>query len=218
MIIGEGISAVFKPKGPTSHDIIDQIRRLTGVQKVGHAGTLDPLAEGVLVVGVGATATKRLGEIVAKEKEYLATIWLGINSTTDDEEGEKTIKAYAIEPSENQIAYAISQLVGRIDQKPPIYSAIKISGEKAYAIARAGRSVELKSRPVEIKSIEIISYRWPELVLKIVCGAGVYIRSVARDLGEKLETGGYLTGLTRTRVGEYRLKEAIRLPPPKSAR
>lgn len=212
MILKEGISAVFKPKGPTSHDIIDEIRRLTGIRKVGHAGTLDPLAEGVLVVGVGATATKRLGEMVGKEKEYLATIWLGITSTTDDEEGVKSIIAYAIAPTIIKIAYAINQLIGRISQRPPIYSAIKIKGRPAYASARAGRKIELMPRTVEIKSIEILQYVWPKLVLKVICGPGVYIRSLARDLGEKLGTGGYLCELTRTRVGEFRLEEAIKLP------
>lgn len=200
----EKIFAVYKPKGPTSHDIIDIIRKKTGEKKVGHAGTLDPLAEGVLVIGVGKQSVKQLAEIVQKEKEYIAKIKLGKTSTTDDAEGEKTKIEVKTKPTRPQITMVIEKFVGKnIIQIPPIYSSIKIKGIKAYKLARQGKPINMPPRIVEIKKIELLNYNWPYLEIKAITGSGVYIRSLARDIGRELGTGGYLAGLVRTRVGQF---------------
>jgi tRNA pseudouridine55 synthase len=223
----ERIFAVWKPKGPTSHDIIEKIRKRTGVERVGHAGTLDPLAEGVLVVGVGREATKKLREYVGKEKEYVATIRLGMTSTTDDEEGivkqsakrppafelpeaSRAGKAQSVtKPTRKEIANVVRSFVGEILQVPPVYSAVKIKGEAAYKRARRGERVLLRPRTVEIKKIKALRYRWPYLTLTVTTGPGVYIRALARDVGRKLGVGGYLAKLVRTRVGEFRQEDAL---------
>lgn len=205
------IIVVNKPLGPTSNDVLTQIKKVLGLKKgVGHAGTLDPLASGVLVVGIGK-GTKRLQDIVKKEKEYLTTIRLGMNSTTDDAEGEKEKITVKNIPSFKDISQALTVFLGKIKQVPPRYSAIKIKGKKAYQIARAGKKIDLKPRSVEIKSIEIIKYQWPYLEIKVITGPGVYIRSLARDLGKELKTGGYVAELARTRVGDFHIKDAVEI-------
>jgi len=212
--VKEGLFAIYKPKGPTSNDIVQKIKKLTGIKKVGHAGTLDPLAKGILVVAVGRESTKKLGEIVKKEKEYLATIRLGITSTTDDEEGVKTPSHSPLKGEKvgvEKIKKVLEKFEGKINQIPPIYSAIKIKGQEAYKLARKGQQPKMKSRPVEIKKIVIKSYKWPYLKIKVVTGPGVYIRSLARDIGQKLKVGGYLYNLERTRVGQFTKAKAKRL-------
>jgi len=204
------IFAVYKPKGPTSHDIIQKVRKLTGIKKVGHAGTLDPLAQGILVIAIGRESTKKLSEIVAKEKEYLATIKLGESSTTDDAEGGKTKSSIIEKPTKVRIQKVLQKFEGSIFQTPPIFSAVKIKGKEAYKLARKGKEVKLKPRKVEIKKITLQSYQWPYLKLKIVTGPGVYIRSLARDLGRKLKTSGYLYSLERTRVGQFSKKKSVK--------
>ena len=198
MIVG-----IYKPKGPTSHDIVDQVRKITGEKKVGHAGTLDPLAEGVLVIAVGRQSTKKISTIVKKEKEYIAQVKLGETSTTDDEEGEKTKQEVSTNPGLNDIEKVLPQFIGQIQQIPPVYSAIKVKGKKAYQEARKGKLMQLEPRQVEIKEIELFNYDWPYLELRVVTGPGVYIRSLARDIGQALQVGGYLASLKRTRVGDY---------------
>lgn len=205
-----GIFCVWKPKGPTSHDIIQKVRKITGVKKVGHAGTLDPLASGVLVIGIGREATKKLSVSVEAEKEYVALIKLGEESTTDDEEGEKQKFKISQRPTLTGIKKIIIKFIGKIEQIPPQFSAIKISGHRAYKSARAGKKILLKSRPVEIKNIKILKYKYPLLKIKVVCGKGVYIRALARDIGRELNTGGYLAELERTRVGIFVKKKAIK--------
>ena len=205
----KNIFAVYKPKGPTSHDIIDEIRKITGVRKVGHAGTLDPLARGVLVVGVGREATKKLNEIVAKEKEYIAVIKLGEESTTDDEEGGKSVRSVGIVEDVKIVKDVVESFVGVIEQTPPVYSAVKVGGRPAHRRARRGEKVELKAREVEIKEIEILDYEWPFLKMRVVTGPGVYIRALARDIGRKLGNGGYLYDLERIRVGEFVKEDAV---------
>jgi len=200
----EGIFAVYKPKGPTSHDVIERLRKETGIKKIGHAGTLDPLASGVLVVGVGREATKRLATIVKKEKEYLAVIKLGETSTTDDEEGQKKESPISKKPNYKEVERVVQKFEGKILQTPPAYSAVKIKGKEAYKLARRGQKPNLGPRPVEIKEIKILKYQWPYLKLKVTTGPGVYIRSLARDIGRELETGAYLAELERTRVGDFR--------------
>lgn len=199
----DGIYAFWKPKGPTSHRFLNDIRRIVGRDvKVGHAGTLDPLAEGVLVVGIGRS-TKMLETEVQKEKEYVAEVTLGVSSSTDDEEGEKTIYPVLSIPGLSSVSAAAESFVGEINQVPPVYSAIKVGGKEAYKFARKGVDLKMKPRPVKIISMEILEYDYPRLVLRVATGKGAYIRSLARDLGMLLGTGGYLSGLKRTRVGEY---------------
>ncbi len=207
-----GIVAVRKPTGPTSHDIIDQLRRLTGERRIGHAGTLDPLASGVLVVGIGREATRELAGQVQKEKEYLAEVKLGMTSTTDDEDGEKTPRDVKRVPAKQEVLAALQSFVGTIQQVPPAYSAVKRAGTAAYKMARRGKAVELGPRTVEIKEIELLAYEWPYLLIRVATGPGTYVRALARDLGQHLETGGYIHALRRTRVGNFLLDDALALP------
>ncbi len=207
----EGIYAVYKPKGPTSHDIINQLRRITGVRKIGHAGTLDPLACGVLVIGIGREATKQLQANGASEKEYIAVVRLGLESATDDAEGSLRLRRASNMPfpKRSDVYEAVSRFVGKIQQTPPIYSALKIKGKPAYAYARQGKDIAMKPRMVEIKNIEIIAYAWPDITVRVTAGPGVYIRALARDIGRALGTGAYLANLERTRVGAFTKEEAL---------
>ncbi len=193
--------------------MIDMLRKITGEQRIGHAGTLDPLASGVLVVGVGRDATRKLGEVVKKEKEYIADIFLGMESVTDDAEGEK-IPHYDGRHNERtvgiaEVEKAVKNFTGKILQVPPVYSAIKVKGQKAYEAARQGKDIQLEPRLVEIKNIEILKYDWPHLILKVTTGPGVYIRALARDIGRELKVGAYLFDLERTRVGQFTKDEAL---------
>lgn len=203
-----GIVPVLKPKGPTSHDVVAEVRRVVGPYKVGHAGTLDPLASGVLVIGIGP-ATKHLNDEMLKEKEYEAVIKLGATSTTDDEEGDKTETVVSVVPMEATLRDVLKEFIGEISQVPPQFSAIKIKGKPAYQTAREGGSVPLAARPVRIFDIELLSYTWPYCSMRVRTGPGVYIRSLARDIGARLGCGGYIEELVRTRVGEYRLENAV---------
>jgi tRNA pseudouridine55 synthase len=207
----EGIVAIYKEEGMTSHDVVDAVRRHTGQKRVGHAGTLDPCAKGVLVVGIGRSATKRLDQIVGREKEYVTRIKLGWRSTTDDREGEKEQVSVAAIPAQENIRDALKDFEGIIAQRPPAFSAVKIGGRPAYRFARARRQVELAIREVEVKEIELLAYEWPFLDLRMVTGPGVYVRAIARDLGEALGTGGYVEQLERTRVGSFVKEQAVRL-------
>lgn len=210
IVIMKGIFNIYKSKGPTSHNVIFKLRQITGIKKIGHAGTLDPLASGVLVVGIGREATKKLGQIVEKEKEYLAEIKLGEVSITYDREGPISKANRPIRPVPFvHLKKSLASFVGKIKQMPPQFSAVKIKGKPAYKYARAGRRVKIKPRKVEIKSIKILKYKWPILKIKVVSGPGVYIRSLAHDLGQKLKCGGYLLNLKRTRVGNFKKEDAL---------
>jgi len=208
----EGIFAVYKEEGMTSHDVVDLVRRHTGQKRVGHAGTLDPCAKGVLVVGVGRPATRTLGLVAGGEKEYVARIKLGWRSSTDDREGEKEQVNVSTIPSPQQVADALQDFVGTISQRPPAFSAIKIGGRPAYRFARANKQIDLAAREVEVKEIELLGYAWPFVDVRMVTGPGVYVRAIARDLGAALGTGGYVEELERTRVGPYTKDLAVRLP------
>jgi tRNA pseudouridine55 synthase len=205
----ENIFAIYKPKGPSSYSIVSKVKKASGNSKVGHAGTLDPLASGVLVVGVGREATRQLTSMVAAEKEYLADITLGVVSTTDDDEGKKSFSDIKKKPSSTDVRRVVKQFVGDISQTPPIYSAIKVSGKRAYKYAREGSDLELKPRLVYVKKIKILKYKFPHLRIRVICGKGVYIRSLARDIGSALGTGGYMSDLERTRVGRYRKNRSM---------
>ena len=201
--------AVYKPKGPTSHDVVNKVRKITGVKTVGHAGTLDPLASGVLVIGVGKDATRALKEVVQEEKEYVARIKLGEESVTDDAEGEKKVHKVSVPPTRGEVEDATSKFCGNILQMTPVYSAAKVRGKRSYKHARQGRPISPGARQVEIKEIETLKYEWPYLTLRVVTGSGVYIRALARDIGRELKTGGYLFDLERTRVGEFTKEKAV---------
>ena len=207
----EGIFAVYKPVGMTSHDVVNIVRRKTGVRRVGHGGTLDPLAEGVLVIAVGRENTKRLDEFVKGDKDYIATIFLGANSTTDDEEGDKEIVNVKTPPIIADIQEMSKLFIGHIMQMPPIYSSVKISGKPAHRRVRKGETVKLEPRQVNIKNIEILDYEFPILKIRVTTGPGVYIRALARDIGKELATGGYLKGLVRTKVNTFTLDDAKKL-------
>ncbi|MCU0916687.1 MAG: tRNA pseudouridine(55) synthase TruB [Planctomycetes bacterium] len=207
----EGVLAIYKDEGLTSHDVIDVVRRWTGQKRVGHAGTLDPCAKGVLVVGVGRAATKTLHLVAGSEKEYVTRIKLGWRSTTDDREGDKEAVEVTAIPSEEQVRGALAAFQGVIDQRPPAFSAIKVRGRAAYKLARAARQVDLPARKVEAKDVELLGYTWPYVDVRLVTGPGFYVRSFARDLGEALGVGGYVVELERTRVGSYTKDRAVRL-------
>ncbi len=207
----EGIFAIYKEEGRTSHDVVDMVRRYTHQKRVGHAGTLDPCAKGVLVIGVGRAATRMLGEIVGKEKEYVTRVKLGWRSATDDREGQEEQVSVSAIPSQEQVRNALKNFKGVIAQRPPAFSAVKIGGRPAYEFARARKQIELAVREVEVKEIELLAYEWPFLDFRMVTGPGVYVRAIARDLGEALGTGGYVVQLERTRVGSFGKDQAIRL-------
>ena len=195
----------------TSHDVVARVRRLAGTRKVGHAGTLDPMATGVLVVGV-EKATRLLGYLTLAEKEYDATIRLGLSSSTDDAEGEITGGATAAGVSAETLAAAVAGLTGEIEQVPPAVSAIKVDGQRAYRLTRAGAAPELKPRPVTVYEFTVTAVRRDGDLLDVDatvrCSSGTYIRALARDLGVALGTGGHLIRLRRTRVGGYRIEDA----------
>jgi len=205
------IFGVYKESGMSSFAVVSKVRRAFNEKKVGHAGTLDLLARGVLVIAVGKDATRSLAREVAKEKEYVAVARFGFTSTTDDEEGEKSVVNVDIKPELEAIKSVVDKFIGEISQVPPIFSAIKVGGKRAYKSARAGQEVKMLARPALVKSIEILDYQYPDLKLKIITGPGVYIRSLARDIGRELGVGGYLADLERTRVGEFTAEEAVKL-------
>ncbi|GLW08469.1 tRNA pseudouridine synthase B [Microtetraspora sp. NBRC 13810] len=206
-----GLVIVDKPAGWTSHDVVGKLRGIAGTRRVGHAGTLDPMATGVLVVGV-EKATRLLGHLALTEKGYDATIRLGQTTNTDDAEGETVTETGAAGVSEDDIVSGVAKLTGRIMQIPPQVSAIKVNGERAYKRARAGESVELQARPVTVSAFEITAIRreggFVDVDASVTCSSGTYIRSLARDLGAGLGVGGHLTRLRRTRVGPYDLSGA----------
>lgn len=178
--------------------------------KVGHAGTLDPLATGVLLALVGK-ATKRCEELMHSPKEYVATVRLGATTETLDTDTPETVDPAAVPVGEQQVREVLGRFVGEIQQMPPVYSALKIGGRPAYELARKGREVTLESRLVRIDVVELLGYEWPELTIRVACGRGTYIRSLARDIAAGLGTTGYIRALQRTRVGEYRVEDAVTL-------
>lgn len=204
-----GFLNIAKPSGPTSHDIVAAVRRLLPRKtKVGHAGTLDPFASGVLVLGIGYAT--RLVEYVQKyPKRYTATVVLGATSTTDDSEGEIISTPPAdTAPSTDEIADVLQKFTGYIEQIPPAHSAIHINGQRAYKLARAGEAPDIPKRTVRIDAIELLRYDYPQLKLRVTCGGGTYIRALARDIGAHLVCGGYCSQLTRTAVGMFTIDTA----------
>jgi tRNA pseudouridine55 synthase len=204
----EGLYLINKPRGRSSFSIVAQVRRLSGIKKVGHAGTLDPEAEGLLVVLLGKEYTKQAEKYSKLDKTYEFEVKLGEVSTTDDEEGDKT-EVSGLKPTKAEIIKALSNYEGEIEQTPPVYSAIKIDGQRAYKRARNGEEVEMPTRKINIKSIELLDYKYPFASIKADVSSGTYIRSLARSIGEDLKTGAYCTKIVRTRVGEFSLDDAL---------
>ncbi|WP_159809045.1 tRNA pseudouridine(55) synthase TruB [Cellulomonas citrea] len=207
----DGVVVVDKPAGWTSHDVVGRMRRLAGTRKVGHAGTLDPMATGVLVIGIGR-ATRLLTYVTGADKEYLATIRLGASTTTDDAEGEVLSAPGAPGLDLDRVRAALVPLTGDLLQVPSAVSAIKVDGQRAYARVRAGQDVQLAARPVHVAEFELLAARevdtWTDLDVRVVCSSGTYVRALARDLGAALGTGGHLTALRRTRVAGFTLAQA----------
>ena len=206
-----GILIIDKPLNITSMDVIRRLRKITGIKKIGHAGTLDPLATGVLVVALSKKYTKRINEIMSTKKRYETEINLSAFSETDDAEGKKDYIVVNKKPTINEVKNVLKKFIGEIDQVPPIYSAIKINGKKAYDLARKGELIKMKKRKVFIEDIKLISYDYPSLRIKVKCGKGTYIRSLGRDIGKSLNTGGYLTFLRRTKVGKFSIENSVKL-------
>jgi len=206
-----GLVLVDKPAGLTSHDVVARTRRLAGTRKVGHAGTLDPMATGVLVLGV-ERATRLLGHLALTDKTYDATIRLGVSTVTDDAEGEVVTTVSAAHLQDDEIGTAVAALTGAIQQVPSSVSAIKVDGKRAYAKVRAGDTVELAARPVTVHSFDVHATRRTgdvvDLDVTVACSSGTYVRALARDLGAALGVGGHLTALRRTRVGPYDVANA----------
>jgi tRNA pseudouridine55 synthase len=203
-----GLLNVNKPAGVTSRDVVNSVQRLVRPHKVGHAGTLDPLATGVLVVAIGP-ATRLIEYIQRMLKTYRATFLLGQTSDTEDIEGNVRELPDPPRPTAEQIQAAIPSFVGTIEQVPPAFSALKVAGQRAYDLARQGRTVELAARPVEIHELTLVSYAYPELTLLIRCGSGTYVRSLGRDLARSLGTDAVMSALVRESIGPFALAGAV---------
>jgi tRNA pseudouridine55 synthase len=218
-VAGDGLVVVDKPSGWSSHDVVGRVRRLAGTRKVGHAGTLDPMATGVLILGINR-ATRFLTYLVGADKEYTATIRLGQSTVTDDAEGEVTDSLGAGVVGDAALAAAIGELTGSISQVPSSVSAIKVDGRRSYARVRAGEDVALEARPVTIRRFDVLGRRSviaeggtavTDVDVVVACSSGTYIRALARDLGAALGVGAHLTALRRTRVGPFTLDDAATL-------
>jgi tRNA pseudouridine55 synthase len=203
-----GLLNIDKPAGLTSRDVVNRVQRLVRPHKVGHAGTLDPLATGVLVVAVGP-ATRLVEYVQRMKKTYRSVFLLGRTSDTEDASGTVVELASARTPTLAEVEAVIPRFIGTIQQRPPAFSALKVAGRRAYELARKGDAVELAARPVEILAIQIVRYEYPELELLIECGSGTYVRSLGRDIAEELGTGAVMSALRRLGVGSFRAEEGL---------
>lgn len=212
----QGLLLVDKPKGWTSFDVVNYVRKLVAQIegkkpkncKVGHTGTLDPMATGLLVLVIGKEYTRRASDFSKLDKTYEVTMRLGQTSTTADEEGEKTAVSDTV-PPEKAVREALGRFRGQIMQTPPAFSAMKINGQRAYKLAREGKAVELEARPVTIYSNELVSYEYPDVRFISEVSSGTYIRSLVTDIGDLLETGAYMADLRRTVVGQFSIDDAV---------
>lgn len=206
----DGFLVVDKPAGWTSHDVVAKLRSITGVRAIGHAGTLDPFATGVLVCAFGR-ALKVVEFVHDADKTYLGRIRLGQTSDTDDVDGSKTTVELSTPPDEATVLRELAKLTGTIEQLPPAYSALKVQGRRMYELARAGKNVERKTRRVTVYELKLLSFAYPTLEVEVRVSSGTYIRAIARDLGAALKTGGFLEQLHRTRVGSFSIESAVKL-------
>lgn len=206
-----GYLPVDKPAGITSRDVVNHVQNWFPKMKLGHAGTLDPAATGLLIIGVGSIATRFIEYVQDQEKQYRSIFQLGAISTTDDADGEITLQAINQPPSLEEVQLHLNKLTGCILQTPPAYSAARVLGVRAHTRARRGESVELKPRQVSVYEFQCLRYQYPELEVMVNCSKGTYIRSLARDLGQMLQTGAYVKELRRTRIGKVNVEDAINL-------
>jgi tRNA pseudouridine55 synthase len=206
----DGLVVVDKPSGCTSHDVVARMRRLAGTRRVGHAGTLDPMATGVLVVGIGR-ATRLLGHLAAHDKAYDATIRLGLTTTTDDADGEIVTTTDASRVDDADLLAAMRRLTGDLEQVPSSVSAIKVDGQRAYQRVRQGQHVELAARPVHVAVFDLRERLGDDVLVHVECTTGTYVRALARDLGASLGVGAHLVALRRTRIGQFALDRALTL-------
>lgn len=204
----EGVLLLDKPAGITSHDVVDSVRRTLATKKVGHAGTLDPMATGLLVIGVGrATRLLRfLGDLL---KTYEGTLRLGVETDTLDADG-AVVRESPVDLTEGRLAGAMQAMVGDSLQAPPAYSAVKVGGRKLYEAARAGERLEAESRPIRVEAFELLSFEPPDASFRVVCSGGTYVRVLAADVGAAVSTGAHLMTLRRTAIGPYRVEDAAR--------
>jgi tRNA pseudouridine55 synthase len=205
--VADGLLLVDKPSGITSHDAVDAVRGALGIRKVGHAGTLDPMASGLLLIGVGR-ATRLLRFLAELEKEYEGTGRLGVETDTLDSLG-RVVRTSAVDATEEQVRGAMDELVGEIEQRPPAYSAVKVGGRKLYEAARRGAPVEAPSRTVRVRRFDLIGFAGGEFAFRAVCSGGTYVRVLVAAVGERLGCGAHLTRLVRTRIGPFRLGDAV---------
>jgi tRNA pseudouridine55 synthase len=205
--MSNGILLVNKAKGTMSFRLVSILRKRTGIEKIGHAGTLDPFATGLMVMLIGREYTKRSDEFLTSDKEYEATVHLGVSTDTYDLDGAVTAQISRI-PTQEEVLLALQEFQGDILQTPPMYSAKKVQGKKLYELARKGITIERKPVPVRV-SIEFLRYQYPELEIRVACSKGTYIRSIAHDLGQKLSVGAHLTALKRLRSGAFALANAV---------
>ncbi|HEX6579706.1 MAG TPA: tRNA pseudouridine(55) synthase TruB [Actinomycetota bacterium] len=206
MTAAEGLLLVDKPAGITSHDVVDSVRRTLATKKVGHAGTLDPMATGLLLIGVGR-ATRLLRFLGDLAKTYEGTLRLGVETDTLDADGD-VIRESSVDVTKEQVGVAMRALVGESLQRPPAYSAVKVGGRKLYEAARAGERLEAEPRPISVETFELISFEPPDATFRVVCSGGTYIRVLAADVGAAVSTGAHLTTLRRTAIGPYRVEDA----------
>ncbi len=204
-----GFLIVNKPAGMTSHDAVNAVRRMSGTRRVGHAGTLDPMATGVLVLALGA-ATRLVQFIDGSDKTYRATLRLGETTTTYDADGD-LVERRPVTVSPAEIEAALAGFRGPIAQIPPMYSAVKVKGHKLYKLARQGKEIERAARPITIYRLDVLAWALPDVTIEVVCSAGTYIRSLAHDVGQVLGCGAHLTALIRTAAGDFRLEDAYTL-------
>lgn len=208
-----GFILINKPVGPTSHTIVNKLRRITSIKKIGHAGTLDPFADGLLILAIGRESTKKISNFVKLDKEYVASLILGATTDTYDNEG--TIKRFNSQisqyPIKDEILAVLESFLGKQAQIPPMFSAKKVQGQKLYELARQGIEIERQPSQIEIFSIELMEYNYPHLQIKVHCSSGTYIRSLGHDIGQKLECGAYLENLKRTKIGRFDVKDSTTL-------
>ncbi len=206
-----GFILINKSSGPSSHDVINSLRRISGIKKIGHAGTLDPLATGVLLVAIGRESTKKIDQFVKLDKEYIADVFLGATTDTFDKQGRITSFDSKKEKNKKEVEEVLYEFIGKQKQIPPMYSAKKVKGVTLYKLARKGVEIERKPADINIYDIELVDFSWPNLKIKISCSSGTYIRSLVYDIGNKLGCGAYLRGLQRTSIGKYNINQSVDL-------
>ncbi|HHE67672.1 MAG TPA: tRNA pseudouridine(55) synthase TruB [Candidatus Parcubacteria bacterium] len=206
-----GFLLVKKPKNITSHDVVDRLRKISGIKKIGHSGTLDPFATGLLILGIGKGATKKLSRFLKADKEYIGLLKLGAVSDTFDKTGKILEKEKIKKPTKDEVKKVLESFLGEINQTPPLFSAQKIKGKPLYQLARKGIKIKPRAKKVKVNKIEILNYSFPYLKIKVKCSSGTYIRSLANDIGKTLGCGAYLEELKRTKIGSYSLEKAVEL-------